>query len=274
MIGLYHPGTSLLHRTPAGVKVLVFAALTLAIALTAGGVWTLPAAGCLTAALYLLAGLGIRSLLRQLCAARWIVLVMLVTQVIFLPVLVALTNTGRVLIVIVLAALITLTTRIPALLDATERALAPFRRFGVYGDFGYNRTRDRPIEAQDARPIRKELPVGAGLILRLGWRTDAELGLTRIRYTATDPDQAGIGKLNDRVGAIAAGWIAQGKIVGVIGGDHSTPFGAIAAHAARYPGLGVLHLDAHADLRDAYEGFAGIAFISTDDGYAALPPGT
>ena len=131
MIGLYHPGTSLLHRTPAGVKVLVFAALTLAIALTAGGVWTLPAAGCLTAALYLLAGLGIRPLLRQLCAARWIVLVMLVTQVIFLPVLVALTNTGRVLIVIVLAALITLTTRIPALLDATERALAPFRRFGV-----------------------------------------------------------------------------------------------------------------------------------------------
>lgn len=131
MIGLYHPGTSLLHRTPAGVKVLVFAALTLAIALTAGGVWTLPAAGFLTAALYLLAGLGIRPLLRQLCAARWIVLVMLVTQVIFLPVLVALTNTGRVLIVIVLAALITLTTRIPALLDATERALAPFRRFGV-----------------------------------------------------------------------------------------------------------------------------------------------
>ena len=131
MIGLYHPGTSLLHRTPAGVKVLVFAALTLTIALAAGGVWTLPAAGCLTAALYLLAGLGIRPLLLQLCAARWIVLVMLVTQVIFLPVLVALTNTGRVLIVIVLAALITLTTRIPALLDATERALAPFRRFGV-----------------------------------------------------------------------------------------------------------------------------------------------
>ena len=131
MIGLYHPGSSLLHRIPAGAKVLVFAALTLAIALTAGGAWTLPAAGCLTAVLYLLAGLGIRPLLRQLCAARWIVLVMLVTQVIFLPVPVALTNTGRVLIVIALAALITLTTRIPALLDATERALAPFRRFGV-----------------------------------------------------------------------------------------------------------------------------------------------
>lgn len=50
-------------------------------------------------------------------------------------------------------------------------------------------------------------------------------------------------------------WLGQGKIVGVVGGDHSVPFGAIKAYAEKYPGLGVLHLDAHADLRDAYEGF-------------------
>ena len=50
-------------------------------------------------------------------------------------------------------------------------------------------------------------------------------------------------------------WLARGKIVGAIGGDHSTPFGAIEAYAERFPGMGVLHLDAHADLRDAYEGF-------------------
>lgn len=131
MIVLYRPGTSLLHRMPAGAKVLVFAALALAIALTAGSVWTLPAAGFLAVALYLLAGLGIRTLLRQLYAARWIVLVMLVTQVVFLPAGTAVANTSRVLVVIVLAALITLTTRIPALLDATEHALAPLRRFGV-----------------------------------------------------------------------------------------------------------------------------------------------
>lgn len=131
MIVLYRPGTSLLHRMPAGAKVLVFAALALAIAMTAGSVWTLPAAGFLAVALYLLAGLGIRTLLRQLYAARWIVLVMLVTQVVFLPAGTAVANTSRVLVVIVLAALITLTTRIPALLDATEHALAPLRRFGV-----------------------------------------------------------------------------------------------------------------------------------------------
>jgi agmatinase len=43
--------------------------------------------------------------------------------------------------------------------------------------------------------------------------------------------------------------------VGTIGGDHAAPYGAIAAHAERFPGLGILHLDAHADLRRAYEGF-------------------
>jgi agmatinase len=50
-------------------------------------------------------------------------------------------------------------------------------------------------------------------------------------------------------------WLARGRFVAVLGGDHSVPLGAIAAHADRYPGLGVLHLDAHADLRVAYEGF-------------------
>lgn len=51
--------------------------------------------------------------------------------------------------------------------------------------------------------------------------------------------------------------LASGRIVGIVGGDHSVPFGSIAAHARRYPGLGVLHFDAHADLRVAYQGFVG-----------------
>ncbi|MEY2742860.1 MAG: hypothetical protein RIS21_1231 [Planctomycetota bacterium] len=54
-----------------------------------------------------------------------------------------------------------------------------------------------------------------------------------------------------------AAWEAldAGKIVGVVGGDHAVPYGNILAHAERHPGLGILHLDAHADLRVAYEGF-------------------
>lgn len=62
-------------------------------------------------------------------------------------------------------------------------------------------------------------------------------------------------KMNAWVYQVATKWIAAGKVVGLVGGDHSTPFGSIKAHADKYPNLGVLHLDAHADLRDAYEGF-------------------
>jgi agmatinase len=39
-----------------------------------------------------------------------------------------------------------------------------------------------------------------------------------------------------------------------LGGDHLVAIGAIRAHARRYPNLSVLQLDAHADLRDEYEG--------------------
>ena len=49
--------------------------------------------------------------------------------------------------------------------------------------------------------------------------------------------------------------LEQQKIVGLIGGDHSCPFGSIEAYLEKFPDLGVLHFDAHADLRDAYEGF-------------------
>ena len=46
-----------------------------------------------------------------------------------------------------------------------------------------------------------------------------------------------------------------GKMAVILGGDHAVPFGSIQAYAEKHPGLGILHLDAHADLRDAYEGF-------------------
>jgi agmatinase len=55
--------------------------------------------------------------------------------------------------------------------------------------------------------------------------------------------------------ATTAALLAQGKLAVILGGDHSVPFGAIRAYAETYPGLGILHLDAHADLREAYEGF-------------------
>jgi agmatinase len=49
--------------------------------------------------------------------------------------------------------------------------------------------------------------------------------------------------------------LAAGKKVAVVGGDHSVAFGSMAAHARTFAGLGILHVDAHADLRRAFEGF-------------------
>ncbi len=50
------------------------------------------------------------------------------------------------------------------------------------------------------------------------------------------------------------GHLANRKLTVVVGGEHSVSIGAVQAHAGRYPGLSVLQLDAHSDLRDEYEG--------------------
>jgi agmatinase len=67
---------------------------------------------------------------------------------------------------------------------------------------------------------------------------------------------AACARVNAWVEERVAGLLARGKRVGTVGGDHSVALGAIEAHARRFPRIGVLHVDAHADLRDAFEGFA------------------
>ena len=48
--------------------------------------------------------------------------------------------------------------------------------------------------------------------------------------------------------------IATGKFIAMIGGEHSVSAPVIRAHAERYDNLSVLQIDAHADLRDTYDG--------------------
>lgn len=61
--------------------------------------------------------------------------------------------------------------------------------------------------------------------------------------------------MNEWVERRTAYWMDQGKLVGLVGGDHSTPLGFLRAQAARHERFGILHIDAHMDLRIAYEGF-------------------
>lgn len=65
----------------------------------------------------------------------------------------------------------------------------------------------------------------------------------------------GSAQLNNEIYNEAKLWIEKGKIVGLVGGDHSTPFGLIRAVAEKHGSIGILHIDAHCDLRVAYEGF-------------------
>lgn len=49
-------------------------------------------------------------------------------------------------------------------------------------------------------------------------------------------------------------FLQQNKKIGLLGGEHSISIGAIEVFAEKYPNLSVLQIDAHADLRDSYNG--------------------
>jgi biotin transport system permease protein len=131
VIALYRPGRSPLHRAPAGVKLVGLIALALLISLWPHTGVTIAIAAALVVALYALALFPPTVLLRQLWLARWIVVLMVATQLIFLTPWDAVVNTTRVVSIVLLAGLLTLTTRSEELLSALEAGLTPFARFGV-----------------------------------------------------------------------------------------------------------------------------------------------
>jgi len=62
-------------------------------------------------------------------------------------------------------------------------------------------------------------------------------------------------KLNEWVMNQSLSQMDKGKIPALLGGDHSTPLGLMQALASKHKSFGILQIDAHADLRDSYEGF-------------------
>jgi agmatinase len=61
--------------------------------------------------------------------------------------------------------------------------------------------------------------------------------------------------LCDNLQAKCSQYLSQDKLPVILGGDHSTPLGLIKALAGKNESFGILQIDAHADLRPAYEGF-------------------
>jgi len=66
---------------------------------------------------------------------------------------------------------------------------------------------------------------------------------------------AGSEMLNNWVYEQTKDLLIKNKLVGIVGGDHSTPFGYYKALAEKHPSFGILHFDAHCDLRENYEHF-------------------
>jgi agmatinase len=82
-----------------------------------------------------------------------------------------------------------------------------------------------------------------------------DIGEDRALHQALDEVNQASRKLNDQVLNASRKILKEGKVLALLGGDHSTPFGAIQAQSEKTPGLGILHFDAHSDTRIAYEGF-------------------
>lgn len=82
----------------------------------------------------------------------------------------------------------------------------------------------------------------------------------RYRHDFSDHSRLSqINSLSNELNAIVCNqvtkWLNTGKTVGLIGGDHSVSYGAIRAMAEHFGEFGILHFDAHHDLRAAYQGF-------------------
>jgi agmatinase len=119
------------------------------------------------------------------------------------------------------------------------------------------------FDLQTGKPYQRGirmLPIPEDL-LALSRRT-RELVAPLLEKGGAGPGDREIVRQIDAAGEQVNAWVRErteavlreGRIPGVVGGDHSVPFGAIDAAARRQPGLGILHVDAHADLREAYEG--------------------
>ncbi len=104
--------------------------------------------------------------------------------------------------------------------------------------------------AADSRKYR-ELATPIIEALESGERLDENHSLKK----DIDKINAACRDLHSDVKQTVLSWMNKGKMVVLLGGDHSTPLGYYEALAETHGQFGLLHLDAHMDLRIAYEGF-------------------
>lgn len=131
MIQLYRAGNSILHRCPAGSKLAALVAAALGLSVIPQSGWSIGVALLAVCALYAVARLPLMVLVAELRRVSGLVVVLGAALWIFSGPEAAWVSTARVVCLILLAALLTLTTRMGDLLEVLRRMLAPLRRAGV-----------------------------------------------------------------------------------------------------------------------------------------------
>ncbi len=89
------------------------------------------------------------------------------------------------------------------------------------------------------------------------WDEETETDVHSIGIYTMPEMELPYSSMNDvvrEVRRVTAELVTRGKFPVILGGEHSITGPAVAAVAAKFPGLSVLQLDAHADLRDTYMG--------------------
>ena len=107
-------------------------------------------------------------------------------------------------------------------------------------------------EAREIRTLNRTARLAAKKIIAVGG--DIPARNKKLLAAQKKVNQAGE-RLNQFVYQQTKQVLTQGKIAGILGGDHSVPFGALRAIAETTSSFGVLHFDAHSDTRKAFEGF-------------------
>jgi agmatinase len=79
-----------------------------------------------------------------------------------------------------------------------------------------------------------------------------EVGIHTLREL--EPDVSGPEAMVGRIAKVTRELLRHGKFVVGLGGEHTVTVGLVRAFAERFPGVSVLQFDAHADLREAYQG--------------------
>jgi N1-aminopropylagmatine ureohydrolase len=68
------------------------------------------------------------------------------------------------------------------------------------------------------------------------------------------PEVSGPQSMLDKIRRLVQPWVQQGKFIAALGGEHTITTALVQAAQTRYPDFSVVALDAHADLRDTYDG--------------------